>query len=42
MTISDLADIFTVGRPCQVRKKPKISAQTIKPFRRYKRYKCHQ
>jgi hypothetical protein len=37
--VTDLADIFTVGRPNQVRKKPKISAQKCEPF---SRYKCHK
>ena len=37
--VTDLVDIFTVGRPNQVRKKPKISAQKCEPF---SRYKCHK
>jgi len=38
--VTDLADIFTVDRPNQVRKKLKISAQTVEPFWRYGRHKC--
>ncbi len=30
--VTDLADIFTVGRPTIVRKKLKISAQSHEPF----------
>jgi hypothetical protein len=33
--LTDLADIFTVGRPNIFRNKPKISAQTDEPFWRY-------
>ena len=39
MTVTDLNDIFTVGRPNQVRKNPKISAQTDEPFWRYRHQK---
>jgi len=38
--VTDLADIFTVDSPSQVKEKLKISAQTAKPFWRYERHKC--
>jgi hypothetical protein len=37
--VTDLADIFTVGRSNKVRKKLKISAQTDEPFWRYRHRK---
>jgi hypothetical protein len=37
--VTDLADIFTVGRSNKVRKKPKISAQKCEPFWRYRHRK---
>jgi hypothetical protein len=37
--VADLADIFTVDSSHRVRNKLKISAQTAKPFLRYRRYK---
>ena len=38
--VTDLADIFTVGRPYKVTTKIKISAQMDKPLWRYRHYKC--
>jgi hypothetical protein len=39
INVTDLADIFTVGRPNIFRQKLKISAQTDEPFWRYRHRK---
>jgi hypothetical protein len=40
--VTDLTDIFAVDSPNQVRRKLKISAQTVEPFWRYGRHKCER
>jgi hypothetical protein len=39
INVTDLPDIFTVGRSNKVRKKPKMSAQKGEPFSRYRHRK---